>query len=251
MIRKYVYKLKNSHKDRITWRSHEPLRIEAFSDGVFAFAVSLSVISLEVPHSFKDLLDMLQGFFPFTICFIALFGIWLNQYRFFRRYGLHDNITIVLNAALLLMVLFFIYPLKFLFSSMAQPDKYIITKPETITVLILYTIGAMVISLAFTLMYLNAYLSRDELKLNDIEVFETKTYIFRNCRTLALSFVMLAIFYFQKSKPITDALDFGKLFTVIILTLLVAMKYLMHAREKAFKKKFGNVPVTEPHWGDE
>lgn len=35
---------------------------------------------------------------------------------FFRRYGLQDNTTIWLNAALLFVMLFYVYPLKFVFN---------------------------------------------------------------------------------------------------------------------------------------
>ena len=50
------------------------------------------------------------------VSFVLLFFVWFNQYKFFRRYGLRDTITVVLNAALLFVVLFYVYPLKFLFS---------------------------------------------------------------------------------------------------------------------------------------
>ena len=36
----------------IEWRSHEPSRLETFSDAVFAFAVTPIIVSLEVPKPF-------------------------------------------------------------------------------------------------------------------------------------------------------------------------------------------------------
>src|ERR1700733_6070457 len=65
MVRKYLIDTKTSEKDKIKWRSHEPARIEAFSDAVFAFAVSLIIISLDVPKSSKELLLSMRGFLPF------------------------------------------------------------------------------------------------------------------------------------------------------------------------------------------
>src|SRR6266849_3671893 len=61
-------------------------------------------------------MQTMRGFGAFAISFTLLFMIWFNQYKFFRRYGLQDNITVCLNSALLFVVLFYVYPLKFMFS---------------------------------------------------------------------------------------------------------------------------------------
>src|ERR1700704_843358 len=98
------------------WRSHEISRIEGLSDAVFAFAVTLLVVSLEVPRTFTELAAAMRGFGAFAISFMLLFMVWFNQYKFFRRYGLQDNLTVCLNAILLFVVLFYVYPLKFLFT---------------------------------------------------------------------------------------------------------------------------------------
>lgn len=97
-------------------------RIEAFSDAVFAFAITLLIVSLEVPKSFHELMECMKFFLPFTACFVILFTIWYGQNLFFRRFGLHDRATVILNAALMLVVLFFVYPLKFLFGAMFSGD---------------------------------------------------------------------------------------------------------------------------------
>ena len=45
---------------------------------------------------------------------IALVLIWSVHNAFFRRYGLDDGLTVVLNTAQLFVVLFYVYPLKFM-----------------------------------------------------------------------------------------------------------------------------------------
>ncbi|MFN7943280.1 MAG: TMEM175 family protein [Thermoanaerobaculia bacterium] len=95
-------------------REHEVTRLEAFSDAVFAFAATLLVVSLEVPASFAELVRALSGFAPFALSFGALCAIWSVHNAYFRRYGLQDRTTIALTCGLLFVVLFYVFPLKFL-----------------------------------------------------------------------------------------------------------------------------------------
>ena len=114
MIRKKLMQNK-TEEQLVRWRLHEPARIEAFSDAVMAFAVTLLVVSLEVPKTFNDLMVSLSGVAGFAICFALLMFIWHDQYLFFRRYGLQDTRTISYNSMLIFVLLVYVYPLKFLF----------------------------------------------------------------------------------------------------------------------------------------
>ena len=66
----------------------EITRLEGFSDA--GFALTLLVVSLEVPRSYGDLMALMAGFLPFACCFALLFWIWHEHNTFFRRYGLAD-----------------------------------------------------------------------------------------------------------------------------------------------------------------
>src|SRR6185369_13288753 len=101
---------------KFRWRSHEVSRLEGLSDAVFGFAITLLVVSLEVPKTFAELMQAMRGFGAFAVSFALLIVVWYNQYKFFRRYALQDNYTVVLNAAVLFVVLFYVYPLKFVFT---------------------------------------------------------------------------------------------------------------------------------------
>src|SRR4051794_21086100 len=98
------------------WRSGEITRLEAFCDVVFGFALTLLVVSLEVPRNYDELITAMRGFVPFAICFAQLVMIWRAHYLFSRRFGLEDTYTVLLSVTLLFVVLFYVYPLKFVFT---------------------------------------------------------------------------------------------------------------------------------------
>ena len=100
------------------WRGGEITRLEAFCDVVFGFAITLLVVSLEVPRTYAQLIHDLRGFLPFAVCFAQLVMIWRAHYRFSRRFGLEDPYTVFLNIVLLFLVLFYVYPLKFVFTQL-------------------------------------------------------------------------------------------------------------------------------------
>ena len=116
VVREHLAAKGTERRDGFRWRGGEISRVEGFSDAVFAFAVTLLVVSLEVPRTFNELAGAMRGFSPFAVCFTLLIVIWREHYVFFRRYGLQDNTTIWLNAALLFVTLFYVYPLKFVFT---------------------------------------------------------------------------------------------------------------------------------------
>lgn len=181
MPRKPLTILTKHKADHIRWRSHEVTRIEAFSDAVFAFAITLLIISLEVPKSSEELLRNMRGFIPFSLCFGLLFVIWNNQHRFFRRFGLQDNFTLALNAMLLFVVLFYVYPLKFMVSGMLLRNVVFTNKPgELRNLMLIYNGGFAAIYTLFSLMYFNALQKREHLQLTPKEVYSTKNTLYMN-----------------------------------------------------------------------
>jgi uncharacterized membrane protein len=166
------------------WRASEISRLEGFSDAVFAFAVTLLVVSLEVPKNFVELLGVMKGFVAFGICFAMLVLVWEEHTVFFRRYGLQTVPIVGLNSALLFVVLLYVYPLKFLFGmivgefsggrlapSAAEPG---ITQHQIPALMVMYGLGFAAVYLILALMYRYAYRRRAELELNEVELLMTR-----------------------------------------------------------------------------
>ena len=161
------------------WRAGEITRLEAFCDVIFGFAITLLVVSLEVPHTYAELMADMRGFLPFAVCFAQLAMIWRTHYRFSRRFGLEDPYTVFLNVVLLFLVLFYVYPLKFvftlLFSEITGTDAPANMGWHEASVLMrIYAVGFAAVFLLFVLMYAHAYRLRRELGLNSVEVLETR-----------------------------------------------------------------------------
>ena len=187
MLRKNIAEKMEGAKKRFRFRGHEVRRIEAFSDAVFAFAVTLLIVSLEVPKNFEELMVTIRGFFAFGVSFILLMMIWYEQNIFFRRYGLDDLKTIVLNCILIFLVLFYVYPLKFLFTLVfsnqiygADASPFVIRLDDVPKLMIVYGAGYLLIYCLFALMYMHALKKSSELELNRSEIFETKTKLYKS-----------------------------------------------------------------------
>jgi uncharacterized membrane protein len=171
----------------------EVSRIEALSDGVIAFAITLLVVSLEVPRTFDELLGTMRGFLAFAVTFVMLFHVWFVQYKFFRRYALNDNFTIWMTACLLFVVLFYVYPLKFVWTLMVNvvfgfgttvavggQAVPVVRASQMPTLLAVYGAGFAAVFVIFTLLYWHAYRKRADLELSELETHDTRSYVQEN-----------------------------------------------------------------------
>jgi hypothetical protein len=190
------------------WRSHEVSRTEGLSDAVFGFAITLLVVSLEVPRTFSELMYAMRGFGAFAISFTLLFIVWYNQYKFFRRYGLQDNLTMVLNGILLFVVLFYVYPLKFVFTLIVNGftggggvlrlpngtvERMVENTDQIATLMIIFGAGYIAVFGVFVLLYWHAYRCRAMLELNELETFDTREDIQESALNVGIGTVSIAI----------------------------------------------------------
>jgi uncharacterized membrane protein len=93
-------------------------RIEAFSDGVFAIAITLLVLEIKVPtHSTVEasglasaLLSLYPSYLAFLTSFATILVMWVNHHRIFSLVRRSDHAFLYWNGLLLLFVTFVPFP---------------------------------------------------------------------------------------------------------------------------------------------
>jgi uncharacterized membrane protein len=208
MIREKLVEKHVGAKVGFRWRGHEVSRLEGLADAVFGFAITLLVVSLEVPKTFGELMGMMNGLGAFAISFMMLFIVWFNHYRFFRRYGLQDTFTIWLNAILLFVVLFYVYPLKFLFTWLTNVFTggrgmveaadgttmiRMVEDTQTSKLMIIFGIGYVAVFAIFVLLYWHAYCKRAELELNELERFDTRNEMQESSLNVIIGLISISV----------------------------------------------------------
>ena len=213
-------------------RGREVTRLESFSDAVFGFALTLLVVSLEVPKNFDQLIETMRGFLAFAVCFAILAMIWNDHYTFCRRFGLQDGFVRALTCVLLFIVLLYVYPLKFLFNlfingMILRGARGQLTLTQGTTLFVIYGLGFAAIYFVFTALYLHAYHRRGELELTPLETLDTRWEIYGMLCHAAIGVASIVIALTQK---------FGNLPGFIYLSLFVIM--WIHGRmQKNFRQR--------------
>ncbi|TCD25642.1 DUF1211 domain-containing protein [Pedobacter psychrodurus] len=140
-------------------------RIEAFSDGVFAIAVTLLVLELHIPE-LKDgdtpvhLLNALKiqwpGYIAFVISFFSIFIIWVNHHKIFKQIYKRNTGLMFANGFILFLVSLVSYPSALL-------AKFFLSDSKQLSVTI-YTGLFVLINLAFNLLWQQATLDKKLLR---------------------------------------------------------------------------------------
>jgi len=88
--------------------------MEAFSDGVFAIAITLLVLTIPQPDDYRHLGDALTDQWPAYAAYLVSFAVigimWLNHHTVFGHFERVDRNLVYLNLALLATVVFVPYP---------------------------------------------------------------------------------------------------------------------------------------------
>ena len=88
-------------------------RVEAFSDGVFAIAITLLILEIRVPEDGSlghGLLEIWPSYFAYVTSFLTIGVIWFNHHTIFRMVARVDRTLLFLNTLLLMVVAFIPFP---------------------------------------------------------------------------------------------------------------------------------------------
>jgi uncharacterized membrane protein len=218
------------------WRGSEVTRLEGFTYAVFAFAVTLLVVSLEVPKTYPEFMQAMRGFLSFGICFALLANVWYEHYRYFRRYGLENPWTVFLNCALLFFVLFYVYPLKFMFNAALNREQFGV--PEVRTLYSVFALGLTAVFAVFALLYRHAWQVRAELALSPIEALRTRRSV--SNQLAMMSFGVLSLLMAQLLSPNWVSLA-GPVYFLIPVYFVIAGR-IWSRRERELLARSADVP---------
>jgi uncharacterized membrane protein len=147
-------------------------RLEAFSDGVFAVAITLLVLNIRIPGidatpekllNDQALWPALLGQLPTMIAFVTSFAtigiMWINHHRLFNHIKRTDTGLMLFNLLLLLVIVFIPFPTALLAQQYA-------VHPEMHAAALLYSGTNVLLAICFNLLwryasYHNRLLSKD------------------------------------------------------------------------------------------
>jgi uncharacterized membrane protein len=156
-------------------RGMEMTRLETFIDAAFAFAITMLVIAAQqIPDDVTTLLAAFKNVPAFVASVVVLGIFWRGHWKWSRRYGLEDGISILISWAMIVTILIYMYPLKAIFSAMwfllcnGQVGHRLGAQSvaQVRALFAVFALGFIAIALEVMLLNLRAWQLREPLRLN-------------------------------------------------------------------------------------
>ncbi len=134
-------------------------RLEAFSDGVFAIAITLLVLEIGAPQigageSLPDALRHLwPSYFGYAVSFLTIGVMWINHHAMFKDIDRQDHHLLVLNLLLLLSISFLPFPTAVL-------AQYMRSDEQRLAATLTYGVTLLVIGACFQMLWIYASRNR-------------------------------------------------------------------------------------------
>jgi len=106
--------------------AENPTRVEAFSDGVFAIAITLLILEIRVPHVdhglWNGLLALWPSYVAFLLSFVVILIMWVNHHELLRMVDGISYPFLFANGLLLLTITFVPFPTAVLAAHLGTPE---------------------------------------------------------------------------------------------------------------------------------
>jgi TMEM175 potassium channel family protein len=106
--------------------TESPSRVEAFSDGVFAIAITLLILEIRIPHGehglWAELLALWPSYIAFLMSFVVILIMWVNHHELLRMAKGVNYPFLFANGFLLLTVTFVPFPTAVLAQNLATAE---------------------------------------------------------------------------------------------------------------------------------
>lgn len=139
-------------------------RIEAFSDGVFAIAITLLILNIGVPHVHGqarlglEIWKLWPSYFAYLVSFIMVGIYWSNHHYVYQLYKRVDHQFLLLNVFFLLCISFLPFPTAVL-------AEYMTDLPNREPAASFYSFGLLLPALSWGLVWM--YASKDNRLLDE------------------------------------------------------------------------------------
>jgi uncharacterized membrane protein len=144
---------KSGKREGYSMNEKETGRLEAFSDGVFAVAITLLVLNIKIPDANAG--DLWGAFFgqwqllvAYVISFFTIGVMWLNHHRLFQHIKRVDTGLMLLNILLLAVIVFIPVPTALLAEYLTLPNQN--------AAAVIYTGTCLIMAICFDLLWLYA-----------------------------------------------------------------------------------------------
>jgi len=132
----------------------ETSRVEAFSDGVFAIAATLLVLTLTVPTVreaasgrllWHELLDRWPTYFAFVVSFVSILVMWASHHNIFTLIRRVDHTFLLINGVVLMGVTVIPFSTELLAQHLGHPGEHVAAA--------IYSGVALIIALGFNALW--------------------------------------------------------------------------------------------------
>ncbi len=153
-------------------------RLEAFSDGVFAIAITLLILDVTVPPGSgarlaHALVKEWPAYLAYVTSFLTISVIWVNHHAMFSKVTYADRRLVFSNSVFLLMVAFIPFPTRLLAEYIRDPDG---ARTAAIFYGLTFIVLAVVFNLTWRAIAIDRRLVRDDVPQADLQA------IFRSFR---------------------------------------------------------------------